>query len=155
LALADVVTFLKPHDFYRPAYRHVYAALLALFERGAAIDYHTVADELARHGTYQAAGGVLALSELNVATPTSAHIIHYARIVADYALRRRFVDAAQQITEFACDLRHEIDSVRQRSAALMLGASNDTLNGQEVLAPETWTDHLLDYLERGRTGGLA
>jgi replicative DNA helicase len=24
-----------------------------------------------------------------------------------------------------------------------------------VLAPETWTDHLLDYLERGRTGGLA
>jgi hypothetical protein len=37
----------------------------------------------------------------------------------------------------------------------MLGASNDTLIGQEVLAPETWTDHLLDYLERGRTGGLA
>jgi replicative DNA helicase len=155
LALADVVTFLKPHDFYRPAHRHVYAALTALFGRGAAIDYHTVADELVRHDTYQAAGGVLALSELNVATPTSAHIVHYARIVADYALRRRFVDAAQRVTELACDLGQHIDGVRQRSAALVLGASNDTLTGQEVLAPKTWTDHLLDYLERGRTGGLA
>jgi replicative DNA helicase len=122
LALGDVVTFLKPHDFYRPAYRHVYAALLALFERGAGIDYHTVADALVRHGTYQAAGGVLAMSELNVATPTSAHIVHYARIVADTALRRRFVDAAQRVTELACDLRQEINGVRQRSTALMPGA---------------------------------
>jgi hypothetical protein len=128
---------------------------MALFERGAAIDYHTVADELVRHGTYQAAGGVLALAELNVATPTSAHIVHYARIVADYALRRRFVDTAQRVTELACDVGQEIDGVRQRSMALMLGASNGTLAGQEVLAPETWTDHLLDYLERGRTGGIA
>jgi replicative DNA helicase len=48
-----------------------------------------------------------------------------------------------------------MDGVRKRSTALMLGASNDTLTGQEVLAPETWTEHLLDYLDGSRTGGLA
>ena len=40
LALADIVTFLKPAHFYHPPYRYVYAAMVALFERGASIDYH-------------------------------------------------------------------------------------------------------------------
>jgi replicative DNA helicase len=155
LALADVVTFLRPAHFYHPPYRHVYAAMVALFERGAAIDYHTVAAELEHQGTSRSAGGLVGLADLNVATPTSTHITHYARIVADHALRRRFIDAAQRVAELAWDVRQEIETVRQRSEALVLGAATDTLSGQEVLAPETWTDHLLDYLERGRSGGLA
>jgi replicative DNA helicase len=155
LALADIVTFLKPAHFYHPPYRYVYAAMVALFERGGAIDYHTVADELERRGTYQAVGGLLALAELNVATPTSAHITYYAQIVADHALRRRFIDAAQQVAELAWDVRQDVDTVRQRSEALVLGAATDTLSGQEVLAPEAWTDHLIEFLDRSRTGGLA
>jgi replicative DNA helicase len=155
LALADVVTLLKPAHFYHPPYRHVYAAMVALFERGQAIDYHTVAAELERHGTFQAAGGLIGLAELNVATPTSAHISYYAQIVADHALRRRFIDAGQQVAELAWDVRQDIETVRRRSQALVLGAATDTLSGQEVLAPEAWTDRLLDYLEQSRTDGLA
>jgi replicative DNA helicase len=155
LALADVVTFLKPQHFYHPPYRYVYAAMVALFERGASIDYHTVAAELEHRGTFQAAGGLIGLAELNIATPTSAHITYYAQIVADHALRRRFIDAAQQVAELAWDVRQEVETVRQRSEALVLGAATDTLSGQEVLAPEAWTDRLLDYLEQNRTGGLA
>ncbi len=115
LALADIVTYLKPEHFYSPPYRHVYAAMVALFERGAAIDYHTVADELQRQGSYEAAGGLLQLAELNVATPTAAHIAFYARIVADHALRRRYIGAAQHVAELAWDVRREVDTVRQRS----------------------------------------
>jgi replicative DNA helicase len=155
LALADVVTFLKPAHFYHPPFRHVYAAMVALFERGASIDYHTVAAELEHQGTLQSAGGLVGLAELNVATPTSTHITYYAQIVADHALRRRFIGAAQHVAELAWDVRQDIETVRQRSEALVLGAATDTLSGQEVLAPDTWTDHLLEFLDRSRTGGLA
>jgi replicative DNA helicase len=155
LALADVAPFLRPEHFYHPPYRHVYAAMVALFERGSAIDYHTVAAELRRLGTYELAGGLVALSELNVATPTAAHIAYYARLVAEHALRRRFIGAAQRVAELAWDLRRDVETVRQRSEALILGAATDTLAGQVVLPPGEWTGQLLDYLERSRSGGLA
>jgi len=48
-----------------------------------------------------------------------------------------------------------VDTVRQRSEALILGAATDTLSGQVVLSPPEWTGHLMEYLERSRTGGLA
>ncbi len=155
LALADVVTFLEPGHFYSPPYRHVYAAMVALFERGAAIDYHTVADELKHQGSYEAAGELLQLAELNVATPTAAHLVFYAHIVADHALRRRVIGAAQHVAELAWDVRQDVETVRQRSEALILGAATHTLTGQVVLAPSEWTGHLMAYLERSRTGELA
>jgi len=55
VAIADVLPFLKPQHFYESRNQHVYAAMAALFERAAAIDYHTIADELlGRHGSHDA-----------------------------------------------------------------------------------------------------
>src|SRR3979409_1353602 len=68
LAIADVLPFLKPHHFYDRRHEHIFAAMAALFERAAAIDYHTIAEELTHQGTYDSAGGLLYLSELSLAT---------------------------------------------------------------------------------------
>src|SRR5256885_15853093 len=57
LSIADVLPFLKPHHFYEVRHRHIYAAMAALFERAAAIDYHTIAEELEHQGTYEQSGG--------------------------------------------------------------------------------------------------
>src|SRR5689334_14970072 len=46
LAITEVLPFLKPQHFYKQQNRHVYAAMAALFERAAAIDFHTIAEEL-------------------------------------------------------------------------------------------------------------
>ncbi len=78
LSIADVLPFLRPHHFYEVRHRHIYAAMAALFERAAAIDYHTIAEELEHQGTYEQSGGLVYLSELNLSTPSAAHIEHYA-----------------------------------------------------------------------------
>jgi len=155
LAIADVLPLLKPQHFYVARNRHVYAAMAALFERAAAIDYHTIAEELTHQGTYESAGGLLYLSELNLATPSAAHIEHYARIVLEHAVRRRYISAAQQVAELAWNKRKDLDTVKQRAEALVLGASSDTLSRRAVLSPSEWTEHLMDYLSQARTGGLA
>ena len=126
LSIADVLPFLKPHHFYEVRHRHIYAAMAALFERAAAIDYHMIAEELAHQGTYESAGGLLYLAELNLATPSAAHIEHYARIVLEHAVRRRYIEAAQQVAELAWNRRRDLDTVKQRAEALVLGASSDT-----------------------------
>jgi replicative DNA helicase len=155
LAIADVLPFLKPQHFYEARHRAIYAAMAALFERASAIDYHTIGEELKHQGTYEDAGGLLYLSELNLATPSATHIEHYARIVLEHAVRRRYIAAAQQVAELAWNRRKDLDTVKQRSEALVLGASSDTLSRRAVVPPEEWTEHLLEYLDQARTGGLA
>jgi replicative DNA helicase len=155
LAIADVVHFLKPQSFYEARHRYIYSAMAALFERAAAIDYHTIAEELERQGTYEQAGGLGYLSELNLSTPSAAHIEHYARIVLEHAVRRRYIDAAQQVAELAWNRRKDLDTVKTRAEALVLGASSDTLSRRAVLPPSEWTSHLMDYLGQARAGGLA
>jgi len=155
LSIADVLPFLKPHHFYEARHRHIYAAMSALFERAAAIDYHTLAEELEHQGTYAQSGGLVYLSELNLATPSAAHIEHYARIVLEHAVRRRYISAAQQVAELAWNRRKDLDTVKQRAEALVLGASSDTLSRRAVLPPSEWTEHLMEYLGQARTSGLA
>jgi hypothetical protein len=65
------------------------------------IDYHTVASELVRQGTYERAGGMVCLSEINLATPSAAHIEHYAQIVADHHVRQRTIAIRQTNAEVA------------------------------------------------------
>ncbi len=50
-----------------------------------------------------------------MATPTAAHLVFYAHIVADHALRRRVIGAAQHVAELAWDVRQDVETVRQRS----------------------------------------
>jgi replicative DNA helicase len=155
LSIADVLPFLKPHHFYEVRHRHIYGAMAALFERAGAIDYHMIGEELTHQGTYESAGGLLYLAELNLATPSAAHIEHYARIVLEHAVRRRYIEAAQQVAELAWNRRRDLDTVKQRAEALVLGASSDTLSRRAVLPPSEWTEHLMDYLGQARTSGLA
>ena len=155
LSIADVLPFLKPHHFYEARHGQIYAAMAALFERAAALDYHTIADELQHQGTYESSGGLLRLSEINLATPSAAHIEHYARIVLEHAVRRRYISAAQQVAELAWNRRRDLDTVKQRAEALVLGASSDTLSRRAVVPPSEWTEHLMEYLGQARTSGLA
>ena len=80
-SIVRVSDFLKPEDFYQQRNKHVFRAMLSLFTDGKPIDYHSTADSLQQQGAYEASGGLLYLSELNLATPSAAHIEHYGRIV--------------------------------------------------------------------------
>jgi replicative DNA helicase len=88
-----------------------------------------------RAGTYEAAGGLVYLSELSLATQSSAHIEHYARIVLENAIRRRYIAAAQQVAELAWRRRKDIDELKHLAEAAVLGASSETLSRRAVFTP--------------------
>jgi hypothetical protein len=95
------------------------------------------------------------LSELSLMTPSATHIEHYARIVLEHAVRRRYISAGQQVAELAWNQRKDLDTVKQRAEALVLGASSDTLSRRAVLPASEWTEHLIEYLGQARVDGLA
>ena len=109
-SIVRVSDFLRPEDFYGPRNKLVFQAMTSLFQDGIPIDYHSTADRLDQLGTYERAGGLLYLSELNLATPTSAHIEHYGRIVERTSVMRELITRAQTIAEigFRDDLPVEV-----------------------------------------------
>src|SRR5207247_976839 len=85
------------------------SATEALFERGAAIDYRTIAEVLTRSGTYGRPAACCTCRKSTLATPSAAHIEHDARIVLEHAVRRRYIAAGQHVAELAWSRRTHLE----------------------------------------------
>jgi replicative DNA helicase len=119
-AIGRVAATLRPEDFYRERNATIYAAMLALYERGEPVDYLTLADELQRMGKYEAVGGLPYLAQLLVAVPTSVHIEHYARIVERTAVMRRLISVAGEIARIGFQDTYDVDAAVAEAAQKVL-----------------------------------
>src|SRR5438105_5485529 len=119
-SIVRVSDFLKPEDFYSQRNKHVFRAMMALFVDGVPIDYHSSADRLQQLGTYEASGGLLYLSELNLATPSAAYIEHYGRIVERTSIMRQLIAKAQTIAEIAYRDNLDPDTALEKAEQLIL-----------------------------------
>lgn len=106
-AIERVSEFLTPEDFYREAHRVIYDALIALSSRSEPVDLVTVSEELQRRGKLEEVGGIAYLTTLIDSVPSAANVEYYARIVEEYAIRRRLIEAAQEIIHLATATEEE------------------------------------------------
>jgi replicative DNA helicase len=95
--LPEVAAVLEEADFYRPAHRAIWRALLRLADRDQPTDPVTVLGELDDGGELADVGGGPFLHTLVQAVPTVANAGHYAQLVADTARRRRVIDLGIQL----------------------------------------------------------
>lgn len=100
-AMIDVAEYLRPTHFYKEAHGKIFAAMMELYEQHEPIDAVTVASQLKKDGTLKDVGGAAYLSELLGIVPTSAHAERYGRIIQENHTKRKLVEAAAKITQFA------------------------------------------------------
>lgn len=86
-----------PRDFYGVAHATIYAAMLAIADRSQHIDVPSMAAELRRHDHLNTVGGAARLVELTDTIPTTAFLDEHARVVAELAVARRVLAAAERI----------------------------------------------------------
>lgn len=102
-AAEEVLSELSQEDFYRPAHRELFQAMLQLYRTQTAIDLVTVKNELAERGKLQSVGGTDYLIQVVDSVVTPANASHYAQIVKDKATVRRLIDAGHEIVKSAHD----------------------------------------------------
>ncbi len=91
-AFDEVATSLTADDFYLPAHREIFDAMLALDKRRTPIDVVALADELKVRGALpRLEGGQAYLVDLANAVPTAENINHYVRLVREKATLRRLI----------------------------------------------------------------
>src|SRR5215216_3208118 len=101
--LADVAAVLEEADFYRPAHRVIWRAMLHLADRGQPTDPVTVLGELDDRGELADVGGGPFLHTLVAAVPTVTNAGHYAQLVAETARRRRVIDLGIRLANSDAD----------------------------------------------------
>ena len=98
-ALIKATDILKPEHFYKSAHKQIFSAMLALSERGQAVDLITVTEELKRTGLLAQVGAERYLSELMDKVSTAAHVEYYANIVHNTALVRELINISTETIE--------------------------------------------------------
>ncbi len=92
---------LSPDDFYDPANREVYSAMLSMASASREIDLVTLDEELTRRGKLDAVGGPAYLIELSRFVPSAVNVQAYIRIVDEKSTLRKLIAASENILK-AC-----------------------------------------------------
>jgi replicative DNA helicase len=148
-SLATALSLLQTTDFYRSGHQKIYRAMVALSDRGEAIDTVTLAEQLTKNGDLSECGGLTTLAELVAAVPSWSNIAHHCHIVKDKAIRRALIHAGHDLVvkgyegtystaDLLSDVQHTIFQLASGSASSGFRPANaifkDTVADLEALA---------------------
>ena len=157
-AIYRVNTFLQAEDFYVTKHQWMYTSMSALHERGEAVDFVTLCDDLERREQLAEMGGAAYITSLINATPTALNVEHYARIVERTSTLRRLIGAAGEIAALAYEDTDEVDEVVDRAEQILFGVSQKRITRDLMPIRDIVSEYYdrIDYLfqHKGETIGV-
>lgn len=96
-------------EFYIHRLGWIWSAVEGLFARKSPVDLLTLSEELKSRGQLAEIGGDPFLISLINTVPNSLNAAAYAAIVHDFAVRRRMINAANRVAQFAYDATLPLD----------------------------------------------
>ena len=145
-AYGYVAPIVETGDFYLVRHQWIYEEFCNLIEGGEQADLITMSDRLTRREQAPESGWTVYLMGLLNEVPTSINAPSYARLVAEYATRRRMVIAAAQISQLATDLEQPLDTALATSENAALSIRG-TRADQGVKTAKALGNYYLDRLE--------
>jgi replicative DNA helicase len=143
-AIVKIADQISAEDFFDVRHQRIYEAITALYEKRSPIDVLTLADQLKNNGYLDLVGGPTYLTELTNFVPTAAHAEQYADIVAQKAVRRRMMAAAQDIAVTSTDEAKSVKEIIEEAETKLFNVSQQHVK-QTVISIETV---LADSFER-------
>ncbi len=123
-AIEEVALMLRAEDFYADAHQRIYPIMLALHEKGGAVDLVILAEAVKRQGFLDDVGGYGYLAQIFDAAPTAANVAYYARIVRDKAKVRNLIHAATEILSSAYNQSRSADDLLETAERSILALAD-------------------------------
>jgi replicative DNA helicase len=99
------------NDFYLEEHKHIYSALIKMYNQSKVIDAVTLVNALVEEGDRDEAGGIQYISLIVESVPAVANIKDYARIVKDKSTLRRLIGICEDISADAYDEGAPVKSI--------------------------------------------
>lgn len=113
--ISNVINYVRADDFYDPRNKEMFEAMLDLFNVDKPIDVISVAEQLRRNKTFDKIGGELFIADIANSVSTSANVNFHAKIVSDYALRRKLIETANRISDLAYKGEESVETILDAS----------------------------------------
>jgi len=126
-AFNQAAELIDSRDFFRDAHRRIFDRMVGLSERGLAIDFVTLKDELARAGDLDEVGGPAYVASLVDGVPRSANVEYYARIVKEKSTLRNLIHSANRIATEAYDAEQDADLLLDEAEKAIFEIADDRI----------------------------
>ena len=126
-AFNHAAELLDSQDFFRDAHRRIFDRMVTLSERGDAIDFITLKEELARTGDLDEVGGPSYIAALADGVPRSANVEYYARIVKEKSTLRNLIHSANKILTEAYEAEQEPDLLLDEAERAIFAIAEDRI----------------------------
>jgi len=137
----DVSQFLRAEDFFIVRNQWIWEAFHHLSETRNPIDLVTVTETLSNRGQLDEVGGQSYLISLVNRAPNSFHAESYGRIIEQNAIRRRMLDAANDIARLAYHQDQAIDTVVDEAEKAIFNVSERRIKRDLVPIREVVRDY--------------
>lgn len=126
-AIIKIADILFPEDFYLPKHQKIFEAILDLYKKNEPIDVLSLTNRLEEKGLLKEVGGASFLTSLVNKTPTSAHVIHYAKIVHQKKILRDLISASYQIQELGWQEEEDVNNILDKAEQIIFNISQKSI----------------------------
>ena len=138
--LPEILTILKPTDFYETRHQTIYKAMISLYDQHKPIDLLTLTSELKTTKELKNVGGAPYLTELTNFVPTASHAKAYAEIIEKAAVRRKLIKAGSIISDKAFEDDANVDDLIGAAEKELFEVSDKIVKSDYVLMEELLAD---------------
>lgn len=107
--LNDVVTKLKPDDFYLEQHKRIFQAMINISNRAEPIDIVTLRGEL--ENVFENVGGTDYLTQICLLVSTTANLKYHIKKIEEKSLLRRLIRSSNEITEMCYNSEKNTDLI--------------------------------------------
>ena len=130
--LHDVVTILKPDDFYRDSHQILYRIIREIYDEGRPVDPIILSEELKKKELFSKIGGHETIDEILSSVPHAANTRYYAGIVREKSLTRQLIESANEILREGYSNTLSAEDLLQGAERRIFQIAEDSATGETV-----------------------
>ena len=132
-AQMDILTTLKPDDFYSESHKKIFGAMQTIFSKNIPVDFVTLTNELEVEKKLDEVGGIDYVTFLTNSVPSAANFRHYVDIVLSNAVRRNLIKAGQKIVENTFETANEKEAMQSAEKIVFDLSQNESGSDLELV----------------------
>lgn len=121
--------YLTKDSFFKPSHGMLFNIMQELSDKGDPIDPVSVKSALDSSGQFELVGGMAFLASLINAVPTSAHIEHYSKVVAEKSRARKVIEDLSQSISNVYDSKIDLNEILSQTEQNLSTISNEQKKG--------------------------
>lgn len=147
-AISRVLEMLRPEYFALPSHQSIYKGMVELHQQGKPTDLMTVITWLGDRDLLEKVGGQMKIATLVERTISAVNIDQYAALVVDKFLRRKLIQAGNEIVDIGYQTSIELETVLDSAEQKVFGLTQERPQQELVSISETLVNTFQDIEDR-------